>query len=45
MDGRLTLEKRLPLAELPAGEYELTVKVTDLVLGQTVTSAARFAVE
>ncbi|HEY6349578.1 MAG TPA: GWxTD domain-containing protein [Candidatus Angelobacter sp.] len=45
MDGRLTLEKRLPLAELPAGEYQLTVKVTDLILGQTVTSAARFAVE
>ena len=43
-DGRLTLGKRLP-AELEAGEYQLTVKVTDLILGQTITSAARFAVE
>ena len=44
-DGRLTLGKRLALAELEAGEYQLTVKVTDLILGQTITSAARFAVE
>ncbi|HEY6251839.1 MAG TPA: GWxTD domain-containing protein [Candidatus Angelobacter sp.] len=42
---QVTLEKSLPAGRLAPGEYQLTVKVTDLILGQTVTSAARFAVE
>lgn len=45
IDGQLTLEKRLSLTELRAGEYQLVVKVTDLISGQTITSGARFAVE
>jgi 5-hydroxyisourate hydrolase-like protein (transthyretin family) len=45
LDGQLTLEKRLSLANLTPGEYQLTVKVTDLVLGEVIRSAARFVIE
>jgi len=45
IDGQLTLEKSLPMSGLAPGEYQLTVKVTDLILGQTITSVARFVVD
>lgn len=45
IDGQLTLQKSLPMSRLAPGEYQLTVKVTDLILGQTITSIARFAVD
>lgn len=45
IDGQLTLQKSLPMSRFAPGEYQLTVKVTDLILGQTITSIARFVVD
>lgn len=42
---QLTLQKKLSLAQLPAGEYRLTIKVNDLILGQTISPMTRFSVE
>jgi len=42
---QLTLEESFRLSELPAGEYQLVVRVTDLISGQIVAPTVRFAVE
>lgn len=42
---QLTLREKLPVASLAPGEYQLTVKVTDALQGQSVASVARFRVE
>ena len=42
---QLTLVESFRLSELPAGEYQLVVRVTDLISGQIVAPTARFAVE
>ena len=42
---QITLEKRLPLAALGAGVYEISVTVNDKVSGQTIKPAAKFTVE
>ena len=42
---QLTLKESFRLSELPAGEYQLVVRVTDLISGQIVAPTARFAVE
>ncbi len=41
----VTLEKSLPLASLPPGNYQLTVKVNDNVSKQQLVRPAKFAVE
>ena len=45
MNDQLTLKEKLPLALLAPGEYKLTVRITDLISGQTIDSAAHFTVE
>jgi GWxTD domain-containing protein len=42
---QITLEKRVPLASLVPGVYEVTVTVNDKVSGQTIKPTAKFAVE
>jgi GWxTD domain-containing protein len=42
---QLTLEKRLALSSLTAGEYRVTVKVSDGVSKQVIEPSARFVVE
>ena len=42
---QLTLEESFRLSKLSAGEYQLVVRVTDLVSGKIVAPTARFAVE
>jgi GWxTD domain-containing protein len=42
---QITLEKRVPLASLTPGVYEVTVTVNDKVSGQSIKPAAKFAVE
>jgi GWxTD domain-containing protein len=42
---QITLEKKLPLASLAPGLYQVTVTVKDKVSGQSVNPTAKFAVE
>ncbi len=42
---QLTLEKRLPLAALEPGVYQVTIKVNDNISQQTISPTARFVVE
>ena len=42
---QLTLEKSMPLAALPAGNYRLTIKVNDNISKQVIAPSADFAVE
>jgi GWxTD domain-containing protein len=41
---RLTLARLLPGAALPAGEYEVTIRVRDRVSGQSLSPSAKFSV-
>jgi hypothetical protein len=40
----VTLEKTLPLANVPSGQYQITIKVTDNISKQTISPTAKFAV-
>jgi GWxTD domain-containing protein len=42
---QLTLEKKLPLAGMEPGTYQITIKVNDNLSQQTISPTARFAVE
>jgi 5-hydroxyisourate hydrolase-like protein (transthyretin family) len=42
---QLTLEKKLALAALEPGTYQVTIKVNDNLSKQTITPTARFVVE
>lgn len=42
---QLTLEKRLPLAALEPGLYQVTIKVNDNISQQTISPTAKFVVE
>lgn len=42
---QLTLEKRLPLAGLEPGVYQVTIKVKDNISQQTISPTAKFVVE
>ena len=42
---QMTLERKLPLAKLDSGEYQVTIKVSDLVSKQTISPTAKFAVQ
>jgi 5-hydroxyisourate hydrolase-like protein (transthyretin family) len=42
---QVTLEKSLPLTNVPPGIYRVTIKVDDNISKQTITPSARFAVE
>jgi len=42
---QITLEKRLPVASLAPGVYQVTVTVSDKVSGQSIKPTAKFAVE
>jgi GWxTD domain-containing protein len=42
---QLTLQKTVSLDKLPAGSYQLTIKVDDNVSKQTVSPTAKFAIE
>jgi GWxTD domain-containing protein len=42
---QMTLEKSLPLNNVPVGTYQITIKVNDKVSKQNLKSSARFAVE
>jgi GWxTD domain-containing protein len=41
---QLTLEKSLPLASLPPGQYQLSIKVNDAVTKQQTEESAKFSV-
>jgi hypothetical protein len=43
--NQFTLQKSLPLGSLAPGEYQVTVKVNDLVLDRSISPVARFMVE
>jgi hypothetical protein len=43
--GEVTLEKSLPLSMLAPGNYQLTVRVDDLVSRQTISPTAKFTVQ
>ncbi len=40
----VTLEKTLPLNNVPPGQYQITIKVTDNISKQTISPTAKFAV-
>jgi hypothetical protein len=42
---QMTLERKLPLAQLDPGVYQVTIKVSDLVSKQTISPSAKFAVQ
>jgi hypothetical protein len=42
--SQIVVEKLLPLAHLPPGQYTLKIKITDRKRNQTLTPAARFTV-
>jgi len=42
---QLTLEKTMPLASLPPGQYQVSIKVDDAVSKQHTEETAKFAVE
>ena len=42
---QLTLEKTMPLAGLEPGKYQVTIKVNDGILKQTINQSAPFIVE
>jgi hypothetical protein len=42
---QLTLEKTMPLAGLEPGKYQVTIKVNDGILKQTIDQSAPFIVE
>jgi hypothetical protein len=42
---QLTLEKTMPLAGLEPGKYQVTIKVNDGILKQTIDQSAPFNVE
>jgi GWxTD domain-containing protein len=42
---QVTLQKSLPLKDVPAGTYQITIKVNDQVSKQDLKSTAKFAVE
>ncbi len=42
---QMTLEKSLPLSNVPVGTYQITIRVNDKVSKQNLKSSARFAVE
>ena len=42
---QMTLERKLSLAKLDPGEYQVTIKVSDLVSKQTISPTAKFAVQ
>ena len=42
---QMTLEKSLPLTSLEPGLYQITIKVSDNVLKQTITPTAKFVIE
>jgi len=42
---QVTLAKSLPLQNIPPGQYQITIKVNDLVSKQDLKSTAKFAVE
>jgi hypothetical protein len=41
---RLTLARLVDTQRLPAGEYELTIRIRDRVSGQNLAPAAKFTV-
>jgi hypothetical protein len=41
---QLTLEKSLPLASLQPGQYQLSIKVNDVVTKQQTEETAKFSV-
>ncbi len=43
--GQVTLEKSLPLSKLAPGNYQITVRVDDLVSKQTISPTAKFTVQ
>ncbi len=43
--AQVTLEKTLPLANLPPGVYRVTITVKDAVANQTIAPTATFAVQ
>ena len=42
---QMTLARKLPLAKLDPGVYQVTIKVSDLVSKQTIAPTAKFAVQ
>jgi GWxTD domain-containing protein len=40
-----TLQKRLPIKDIPAGTYELTIKISDNISKQTIAPTAKFIVQ
>ncbi len=42
---QVTLEKSLPLRDVPPGNYQITIKVNDQISKQNLKSTAKFAVE
>jgi GWxTD domain-containing protein len=42
---QVTLEKSLPLRDIPPGTYQITIKVKDQISKQNLKSTAKFAVE
>ena len=42
---QVTLEKSLPLRDIPPGTYQITIKVNDQISKQNLKSTAKFAVE
>ncbi|MGI9103697.1 MAG: GWxTD domain-containing protein [Terriglobales bacterium] len=42
---QMTLEKSLPLVNVPPGTYRITIKVDDNISKQTITPSAKFTVE
>jgi hypothetical protein len=43
--GQMTLEKSLPLSKLAPGNYQITVRVDDLISRQTISPTAKFTVQ
>ncbi len=43
--GQMALEKSLPLSKLAPGNYQITVRVDDLVSRQTISPTAKFTVQ
>jgi hypothetical protein len=42
---QLTLEKTMPLASLQPGQYQVTIKVNDLVTKQQTQESAKFTLK
>lgn len=45
VSDQLTLQKSLPINQLNPGNYQITIKINDLVSKQTISPTAKFAIE